>query len=102
MVLLKETFHNTNTKSEVNDIQKFVKNLMIKVLDLRNSNRNNNNSKQINELEDCCNEAFSVFIPKLNEITFRPLFYKVCHQFYDNLHEIIHYFINMISYTTVP
>ena len=78
MSLLRETFENTNSKTDVNDILKFVKNLMIKALDSRNSYKNKCDFKQLDELENCCNEAFAVFIPKLTEVTFRPLFYKVC------------------------
>ncbi|CAG2183762.1 unnamed protein product [Oppiella nova] len=77
MALLKQTFEDISSKGDVQNIQKFVKNLLLKTLDVRNMNRNSAESTQIDSLENSCNETFCALIPKMTEITFRPLFYKL-------------------------
>jgi hypothetical protein len=77
MTLLKLSLEHMN-KNDVNSVLKPFKNLMLKALDFRNLNHNTISLEDIEKFENSCNEAFSVFIPKMSEITFRPLFYKVC------------------------
>jgi U3 small nucleolar RNA-associated protein 10 len=77
MTLLKLSLEYMN-KNDVNSVLKPFKNLMLKALDFRNLNHNTISLEDIEKFENSCNEAFSVFIPKMSEITFRPLFYKVC------------------------
>jgi hypothetical protein len=77
MTLLKLSLEHMN-KNDVNSVLKPFKNLMLNALDFRNLNHNTISLEDIEKFENSCNEAFSVFIPKMSEITFRPLFYKVC------------------------
>ena len=77
MSLLKLTFESLTSKSDVNAVHKFVKNIIIKALDLRNRHQSDADLDQLLAVEDASNEAFCVFIPKMTEITFRPLFFKV-------------------------
>jgi len=76
MALLKLSLEHMH-KNDVSSILKPFKNLMLKALDFRNLNHNKIGFSDIEKIENSCDEAFSVFIPKMTEITFRPLFYKV-------------------------
>lgn len=64
-------------KTDVDIIVKSFKNFMIKALSYRSIHHENVDLVTIEHIEASFGEAFSAFIPKLTEASFRPIFYKL-------------------------
>lgn len=64
-------------KSDISVIVKSFKLFMLKALSYRSKFHDKVNLDIIEQIESAFGEAFSAFIPKLTETTFRPIFYKL-------------------------
>ncbi|XP_054159336.1 HEAT repeat-containing protein 1-like [Oppia nitens] len=78
MSLLKQAFESITDRADINNHINILRTILMKTMDLRNQNHQTVPLKDIQEVEDSCYSAFSVFVPKMTEIVFRPFFIKLC------------------------
>lgn len=73
--IVRDGLENGN-KNDITEMLPELQRVFLRALDYRNLHANTNDSK-VETIEQLIIKTFVTLVPKLSDVTFRPLFYKV-------------------------